>query len=65
MASRYEERLSRILAIVSARNSIRQADIVRDLHVSPRTAEDYCAELIRRGLLKKTGASEATRYERA
>ncbi|MDE2188207.1 MAG: hypothetical protein KGJ35_00555 [Patescibacteria group bacterium] len=59
-----ERRLAQVMSFLAEHGSFERHDIVRILHVSASTAEDYCHELMHRGLIRRLGDNNATRYER-
>ncbi|MBC7074134.1 MarR family transcriptional regulator [Candidatus Parcubacteria bacterium] len=58
-----EKRLQKLLEFARKKGKITNDEIEKFLHVSDATATRYAKELVRRGLLKKSGKTKSTYYE--
>lgn len=60
---RREAKIARLLDLARKSQKVSNRDIRKRLGISDATATRYASELIRRGLLKKSGRTKSVRYE--
>lgn len=63
MRKKRERRIDKLLVFIREKQKVTNSDIRKRLGVSDATATRYAEELIRRGLLKKSGRTKSARYE--
>ena len=62
-AAKKEKKLTKLLDFIRKQGSATNNEIQKHLGISDATATRYAQELVRRGLLKKTGATRAVKYQ--
>ncbi|MDP3740855.1 MAG: MarR family transcriptional regulator [bacterium] len=60
---KYEGKLRRVYDLAKQKGKITNDDIQKHLRVSDATATRYARELVKRGLLRKSGTKKSTYYE--
>lgn len=60
---KYEARLKKVYDLAKTSGKVSNDDIQKHLRVSDATASRYARELVKRGLLRKSGNRKSTRYE--